>query len=86
MDAFTNTQSHASARLTYGISEAAAAFGISRWLMYSLIERNQVRTVRIGARRLIPVAELQRISLTGSQSGILVGVGTSRTESGVAYD
>lgn len=43
------------------IDEAAAAAGIGRSLLYNLIGRGEVRSVRVGRRRLIPsdaVAEL----------------------------
>jgi excisionase family DNA binding protein len=47
--------------LTLRASEAAAAFGVSRASMCQVVARGEVRTVRIGRRILIPVAELQRL-------------------------
>jgi excisionase family DNA binding protein len=35
------------------IQEAADRLRISRWLVYNLIRANQLRTIRIGRRRLV---------------------------------
>ena len=46
-------------RLTLSIDEAAAALGVSR----DSLERevlHELRTVRVGRRRLVPVRELER--------------------------
>ena len=40
------------------IQEAADRLRISRWLVYNLIRANQLRTVRIGRRRLVTPAAL----------------------------
>ena len=40
-------------------TEAASALGISRSVFYSDVV-HELRTVRLGRRRLIPVAELER--------------------------
>lgn len=37
------------------VPEACAALRISRWALYSLIHKRQLRTIRIGARRLVPM-------------------------------
>ena len=42
-------------RLTYTVSEAAEAIGISRSKLYTLLAQGQLRSVRIGRRTLIPV-------------------------------
>ena len=41
------------AELTYSVTEAAAALGISRRSMYDLIHREDFPTLRVGGRRLI---------------------------------
>ncbi len=43
------------------IREAAAKLRISRWTLYGLIHRRQLKTIRIGARRLVPAAALQAL-------------------------
>jgi excisionase family DNA binding protein len=48
-------------KLAYSVAEACAAIGISRPTMYVLMERGQLRTVKIGGRRLIPATELERL-------------------------
>jgi excisionase family DNA binding protein len=40
------------------VQEAADQLRISRWLIYNLIRANQLRTVRIGRRRLVTPAAL----------------------------
>jgi excisionase family DNA binding protein len=45
-------------RLVYSIREAAEASGLSRATLYRLISDGRLKTVKIGARRLIPVAAL----------------------------
>jgi excisionase family DNA binding protein len=40
------------------IQEAADQLRISRWLIYNLIRANQLRTVKIGRRRLVTPAAL----------------------------
>lgn len=40
------------------VDEAAESLRVSRWTVYNLIRSNQLRTVKIGRRRLIEVAAL----------------------------
>ena len=42
-------------RLTYSVSEAAEAIGISRSKLYTLLGRGELQSVRVGRRTLIPV-------------------------------
>src|SRR5258706_16380100 len=37
------------------VPEAAARLRVSKWMLYNLIRARQLRSVKIGARRLIPV-------------------------------
>jgi excisionase family DNA binding protein len=48
-------------RIFYGVDEAAHACGISRRAVYLLLGRGELRSVKLGGRRLIPVRELERI-------------------------
>lgn len=48
-------------KLAYSIVEFAAALGISRPTVYSMIHEGQIRTVLIGRRRLIPASEIERV-------------------------
>jgi excisionase family DNA binding protein len=41
------------------VAEAAARLRISKWLLYNLIRSRRLRSIRIGDRRLIPVAALR---------------------------
>ncbi|MQA87720.1 MAG: helix-turn-helix domain-containing protein [Streptosporangiales bacterium] len=36
------------------VDEAAERLRVSRWTLYNLIRSNQLRTVKIGRRRLVP--------------------------------
>ena len=42
----------------YGVEEAAAALRLSRSVLYELIRSGQLRTVKQGRRRLVPVSAL----------------------------
>lgn len=40
------------------IDEAAGSLRVSRWSVYNLIRSGQLRTIRIGRRRLVPMNAL----------------------------
>jgi excisionase family DNA binding protein len=40
------------------VDEATERLRVSRWTLYNLIRSNQLRTVKIGRRRLVPVESL----------------------------
>jgi excisionase family DNA binding protein len=44
--------------LVLTVDEAAERLRVSRWTLYNLIRANQLRTVKIGRRRLVPVNAL----------------------------
>ena len=44
--------------LLYRVEEAAEALRLSRAMVYEIIRSGQLRTVKIGTRRLVPVAAL----------------------------
>ncbi len=43
------------------VTETADALGISRSLAYELIARNQIRSVRLGRRIVVPQAVIEEI-------------------------
>ena len=55
-------------RLTYSVTEAAKALGLSRNSCYAACERGELPCLRIGKRILIPRAKLERL-LTGTTEG-----------------
>lgn len=57
--AATKTLAAAVPRLALNVKEACAALGIS-WDVWHEHVESDVRLVRIGARKLVPVAELER--------------------------
>ncbi|HEY5358037.1 MAG TPA: helix-turn-helix domain-containing protein [Streptosporangiaceae bacterium] len=42
----------------FTIDEAAARLRVSRWSVYNLIRSGQLRTIKIGRRRLVPLDAL----------------------------
>ena len=48
-------------RIAFSMDEAAEAVALSRRKLYQLVTDGTLRTVKIGARRLVPRAELERI-------------------------
>lgn len=40
------------------VDEAAARLRVSRWTLYNLIRSDQLRTVKIGRRRLVPAVAI----------------------------
>jgi excisionase family DNA binding protein len=45
-------------RLAYSVEEACQALGIGRALAYELIMNGRIRSIKVGARRLIPASAL----------------------------
>ncbi len=60
------------AELTYNVTEAAEALGISRRTMYDLLHREDFPTLKVGGRRLISrelLAEWVRAQAGGQKEG-----------------
>ena len=55
-------------RFSYSPAEVAARLGISRALVYRLIAAGRLRAVKLGARTVIPAAELERLLSEDSAS------------------
>lgn len=45
----------------YNVDEAAEALRLSRVVLYELIRSGQLRTVKVGRRRLVPVEALSEL-------------------------
>jgi excisionase family DNA binding protein len=54
-------------RLVYSIQEAAHACGLSRATIYRLIAAGKLTTVKVGARRLVPVAAVDALLAGGAK-------------------
>ena len=52
---------HAPERRALSVMETARAVGLSRATIYRLIEQNRLVTVKIGSRRLVPVAAIDAL-------------------------
>ena len=48
-----------------GLSEAAKTLGVSVYTIRRLVARGDVAAVNVGARRLVPVSEVERIVQRG---------------------
>ena len=48
-------------RITYSVKEAAAALGVSEWMVREEIRVGRIDSVRFGARILIPRQALERL-------------------------
>jgi excisionase family DNA binding protein len=46
------------AKLAYGIDDACSTLSIGRTALFDLLRRNEITSVKIGRRRLIPAASL----------------------------
>ena len=57
------------AEYLFTIQEAADRLRVSKWSVYNLIRANQLRTVKIGRRRLVtPAALAECIKLLGEEA------------------
>ena len=57
-----NAQSNTTPRTAYSLDEAARSLGLSRRTLYTLMRDGTLRTVTLGRRRLVPAAELARLT------------------------
>ncbi|MGI8839897.1 MAG: helix-turn-helix transcriptional regulator [Caulobacteraceae bacterium] len=55
------TESQLSPPLALSVKAFCQATGVSRSLVYVLMQRGELKTVRVGNRRLVPYAEAQRL-------------------------
>jgi excisionase family DNA binding protein len=53
--------SHKQERRALSINEAAASRGLSRATIYRLIKQKRLATLKIGARRLVPIAAIDAL-------------------------
>lgn len=45
-------------KLLLTVPEACTQLRISRWSFYQLVQRRQLTTIKIGGRRLVPIASI----------------------------
>ena len=57
-----------SERITYSVKEAAAAVGVSEWMVREEIRVGRIDSVRFGARILIPRQALERLVVDSRQT------------------
>ncbi|MCX7618333.1 helix-turn-helix domain-containing protein [Tepidiforma sp.] len=56
-------------RKAYSIPEAAQALGIGRTLAIKLVQSGQLRSIKVGRRRLVPAAALEELLARGAPDG-----------------
>jgi len=56
-------------KLAYSIPEAAQALGIGRTLTIKLVQSGQLRSIKVGRRRLVPAAALEELLARGAPDG-----------------
>ena len=61
-------QTHTIPRLGYSLAEVEIATGLSRASLYRLIARGELETIKRGRRRLVPVAQLEKLGGAATQS------------------
>ena len=49
----------------FGISEVGDRWGVSPWTVRRLIDSGELRSITIGARRLLPLTEIERAEQFG---------------------
>lgn len=52
-------------RLTVTVNDALAMLGIGRTRFYELVKAGEIQTIKLGRRRLVQVASLQRLASEG---------------------
>lgn len=54
-------------RLAYSPAEAANSIGVARQTIYNLMQRGELRSVKIGRSRRIPASEVERLASEGTR-------------------
>lgn len=54
--------------ITVSVDDAVQRLGISRMTIYRLIRKDQLRTLKVGRRRLIRVTELDRFTAAAERA------------------
>lgn len=52
-------------RTLFGFHEVGQRWGVSPWTVRRAVDRGELRSINIGARRLIPLIELERAERDG---------------------
>ena len=56
-------------RRTLTIKETAASLGISDWMVYEMVKRGEIKTIRVGKRILVPVSALDQFVAENQSPG-----------------
>lgn len=54
-------RTHLDEQLAYGPMEFAQRLGVGRTTVYTMLSNGDLRSLKVGRRRLIPASELQRL-------------------------
>ena len=64
-DRILNEAAKPSSPVLLSIVDAAKRIGVSRRTLYTYMNRGEVHTIYVGSRRLVPQAEVERITKEG---------------------
>ena len=67
-------------RLTVTVNDALAMLGIGRTRLYELINAGEIHTIKLGRRRLVQVASLQRLASEGYDTAAICEARAARDE------
>ena len=65
-------------KLAWQVNAFCEAIGISRTTFYELVKKQQIRTIAIGGRVLVPDSEVQRLLSQSSSGGVTRGTARNR--------
>ena len=61
-------------RLTVSVEESAQMLGISRALAYELVRKNEIPSIKLGRRLVVPLAALHRLLQTPNAEDAPIGL------------
>lgn len=66
-------------RLTVSVEESAQMLGISRALAYELVRKNEIPSIKLGRRLVVPLAALLRLLQTPEVDDVAIDLVTEET-------
>jgi excisionase family DNA binding protein len=69
-------------RLTVSVEESAQMLGISRALAYELVRKNEIPSIKLGRRLVVPLAALLRLLQTPEVDDMTIDLGAKAATGG----
>lgn len=73
-------------RLTVSVEESAQMLGISRALAYELVRKNEIPSIKLGRRLVVPLAALLRLLQTPEVNDAVIDLVAEEDGGGDALD